>query len=167
MTRLDALLFGTGLALLPACGGSDDDGAGPGSSDSELVCAQNEFELEGEIEAQPVSHQGTLGGHAWIQGSDPRTLDVSFGGGGSVHAEWPGVVARDSSTAVVGSITLPPNGPRAGERLEAGAGVMKALEDGASFELTELSTQVQCIAPPCPADSVAGTLRGCINWARR
>jgi hypothetical protein len=168
MTRLAALLLG--LSLLPACGSGsddDDDDVGPGSSGSELVCATREFKLEGELGGQSVSHQGTLNGHAWIQGSDPSTLDVTFEDGGSVHTEWPDVIARGSTTAVTGSLTLPPSGPHAGETLQAAAGMMKALEDGATFELTELSTQVQCFAPPCPADSIDGTLAGCINWARQ
>jgi hypothetical protein len=167
MNRLDPLLLGLCLSLLPACGsGSDDDDAGPGSGGSRLVCAEREFKLEGELGGKSVSHQGTLDGHAWIQGSKPSTLDVSFEGGGSVHTEWPDVIARGSSTAVTGSITLPPSGAHAGETLQAEAGTMTALENGATFELTALSVEVQCIAPPCPADAIEGTLAGCIDWAR-
>jgi hypothetical protein len=129
-----------------------------------LTCAEDEFKLEGELGGQAISHQGALGGHAWVQGSKPSTLDVSFDGGGSVHTEWPDVIARGSTTAVTGSITLPPSGPHAGETFQAAAGAMTALEDGASFELSELASQVQCINPPCPADGIDGTLRGCVQF---
>jgi hypothetical protein len=163
MTRLHALLVC--LTFVPACGGSDDDdNEGPGSGGARLTCAEDEFKLAGTIDGAAVSHQGNLAGHAWIQGSKPSTLDVSFEGGGSVHTEWPDVIARGSTTSVVGSITLPPSGPRAGETFEADAGSMTALEDGASFELTELTIQVQCINPPCPADPVEGTLEGCVRF---
>ncbi len=159
MTRLHALLLC--LTFVPACGGSDDE---PGSNGAALTCAEDEFKLAGTLDGEAVSHQGALGGHAWIQGSKPSTLDASFEGGGSVHTEWPDVIARGATTAVAGSITLPPDGPRASETLAAGSGTMTALEDGASFELTSFTIQVQCINPPCPAEPVEGTLEGCVHF---
>src|SRR5687768_17066086 len=109
MTRLHALLMC--LTFVPACGGSDGDDDSPGSGGAALSCAEDEFKLAGTLDGEAVSHQGALAGHAWIQGSKPSTLTASFEGGGSVRTEWPDVIARGRTTAVVGSITLPPSGP--------------------------------------------------------
>jgi hypothetical protein len=155
---------GLALAVLLSGCGSDDGGAGQVAGGS-TVCAADAFAISGTLEGEPVSASGELRGHAFVQGGTPSTFDTEFEGGGRMHMSWSGIVRNGGTTAVTGSITLPPGGARGGFTLNAASGSMTKLEDEVRFDLAGLTESVQCIAPPCPEDLVAGSLAGCAHWA--
>jgi hypothetical protein len=163
-----ALLFALLLFALLVGGcsgdeGDDDDSNGGGITPS---CAAGEFALEGTLDGQAVSQRGSVGQVQWLQGSEPNLLEAAFDGGGSLHAEWPEVVARGDTTTITGSIVLPPGGPRSGETLNYGSGSMQALEDAVTFELSALTAEVTCDTAPCNDEIVDGNLRGCAAWGQ-
>lgn len=152
------------VTLLAGCG---SDGAGSnGGPLNGPSCAENEFVLTGALDGQPVDYRGTLVSHAWIQGTDPSTLDVGFGGGGSLHTEWMSVVAEGDTTTVAGSVTFPASGPQSGQTIDAATGSMSKNDNLVQFELTELSIAVACITSPCPPQPVEGTVSGCVRWQK-
>lgn len=153
-----ALLF----VLCTACG-SGGDGADPilvgvGS------CKPDTFFIEGDLGGAAVSRRGALTSHAWVQFGSSNTLDVGFEGGGNLQTTWANPVAEGGTTAVTGSIALPSGGPRGGVALNAGSGAMSKLEDEVRFRLEAFTEIVECFAPPCPANPVAGALSGCVRW---
>jgi hypothetical protein len=148
--------------LCCACG-SDDDSGGPAVGGSSQ-CAEGEYALAGSVGGEAVSARGTLNNHAWIQTGSRNTLDTDFEGGGRLHTEWSQLIKDGESTAVTGSITLPPGTARAGVLMNAGSGAQRKLDDEVRFELTQLSESVQCIAPPCPPAAVEGSINGCVHW---
>ncbi len=148
-------------------GGDDDDDDGNSGGTGSLnapSCSEDEFALTGTIGAEAVSTRGTLDGHAWIQSSMTSSFDGLLADGGHVHLEWLEVVADGERTAVTGWLTPPAGAPRAGERIEAGAGTMSKLDEEVRFQLDQLSVAVTCVTAPCPAESVDGSLGGCTRW---
>ncbi len=150
------------VTLLVGCG-SDGSGSNGGPLNGPS-CAEDEFALSGTVDGQPVAYRGSLTSHAWIQGTDPSTLDVGFAGGGSVHTEWMNVVAEGDTTTVSGSVTFPPSGPQSGQTVDGAAGFMSKNDNLVQFELTELSIAVACLTSPCPPQPVEGTVSGCVRW---
>jgi hypothetical protein len=146
--------------LLNGCG--SDDSAGP-TVGGNAQCAEDEYALSGTIGGDAISARGALGNHAWVQVGSRNTFDTDFEGGGRLHTEWSQLVADGEATVITGSITLPP-GARGGMMLNAGSGAQKKLDDEVRFELTSLSESVTCIAPPCPAMPVEGSVSGCVHW---
>lgn len=161
--KLDDWLVVIAFACAGCYGGGDDDGNGGGNGAS-VTCAEDEFALEGTLDGVEVSARGALGGHAWIQSNDYKTLDTPFEGGGSFHAEWPEIVADGETTSILGSVVMPPGAQRAGETLNYASGSMTKLDNGVTFTLAELASQVTCVTDPCPAEAVDGSLRGCVMW---
>jgi hypothetical protein len=152
-----------GCLVLSAC--SSDGGDGSAAPGGNTTCAADEFVITGMLDGEAVSHQGMLGGHAWVQASAGRTLDTPFEGGGSFHAEWAKVVADGETFAATGTINLPASGPHGGETLSYGSGSLTKLDDEVRFEISGLTASVACIAAPCPNSAVAGSLQGCVHWA--
>jgi hypothetical protein len=145
-----ALLF---LAIsLTACSG--DDSSDPSSSSA--PCVVGKLTLIGELEGQAVSVEVDWTGRSWNQLSEPKTLDVSYGGG-MVHMEWNELVAVGSTTDATGNIVMPPGAPRAGETVCGGAGSsITDRDDQFAFGLRDLS-----LGPTCPGSPLAGSLDGC------
>ena len=143
--------------------GSDDQSGGP-SVGGNAQCAEDEYALGGSLGGEAVSQRGTLKNHAWVQTGSRNTLDTDFDDGGRLHTEWAQLVADGASTAVTGSITMPPGGARAGAMLNAASGAMRKQGDEVRFELTALSVIVECFAPPCPPMNIEGQINGCIHW---
>jgi hypothetical protein len=152
------------VGALLGCGGSDDDDDGAVNGSSNLVCAPDEFIVQGTLEGASISHRGNLQGHAWIQSTDYKSLDTPFEGGGSFHAEWPEVVADGDSTSITGTVTLPPSGEHGGETVSFAAGLMTKRDNGVSFDVSELAIEVTCASAPCPAEAASGALSGCVEW---
>jgi hypothetical protein len=152
------LIFG--LLLTGACaGGSDGDGAGGSGA---MTCAPDEFALEGSLDGEAVSHRGQLSGYAWGQ-IKTGTLDTSFEGGGSFHAEWQKLVNDGQTFAATGNVTLPAAGPHGGDTLDYASGTFTKLDGGVRFKVSGFELDVQCITEPCPSGAVAGTLEGCVE----
>lgn len=150
------------FSLLLACGcagGSDGDDDG-GSGDK--TCAPDEFALEGSLDGEAVSHRGALSSYAWAQ-INTGTLDTSFEGGGSFHAEWQKLVADGQTFSATGRLTLPAAGPHGAETLDYASGTFTKLDGGVRFKVTALELNVQCVTAPCPSDAVEGTLEGCVE----
>jgi hypothetical protein len=127
-----------------------------------MTCAPGEFALEGSLDGEAVSHRGALGNYAWGQ-LKTGTLETSFEGGGSFHAEWQMLVADGQTFAATGRVTLPAAGPRGGETLDYASGTFTKLDGGVRFNVSELGLNVQCIIAPCPSGPVAGSLQGCME----
>lgn len=162
---MKALISSLALAsLLVGCSSSNEVEGEPNGG-AIRSCEPDTFRISGTLDGAAVSHEGMLGGHGWIQSSAGSTLDTPFEGGGSFHAEWMKVVADGETFSAAGNINLPAAGPRGGETLEYASGSLTKRDDGVTFELSGLSASVQCIAAPCPASTVQGTLRGCVEWA--
>jgi hypothetical protein len=152
------LLFG--LLLACACGGGSDDEGGGGSGD--MTCAPDELAIEGSLDGEAVSYRGALSSYAWSQ-VKTGTLNASFEGGGSFHAEWQKLVADGQTFAASGSISMPVAGPRGGETLDYASGTFTKLDGGVRFKLGAFELKVQCITEPCPSGAVEGTLQGCVE----
>lgn len=129
-----------------------------------MTCAPDEFAIEGSLDGEAVSHEGTLSGYAWSQ-LGTGTLDASFDGGGKVHAEWPKLVADGQTFMATGNITLPATGAHAGETLDFASGTFTKLDGGVRFKVTAFELNVQCVTEPCPSGAVEGTLQGCVEPA--
>ena len=150
-------------ALLVACA-SDDDGSGP-SVGGNARCAEDEYALEGTLAGEVISQRGVLRNHTWVQSGSRNTLDTDFENRGRVHTQWDQLIRDGASTAVTGSITMPPGATRAGAVVNAASGAMSKQGDEVRFELTSLSESVECFAPPCPPVAIEGAISGCIHWA--
>ncbi len=148
--------------LLLGCG--SDDGAGGPTVGGSAQCAEGEYALAGTLGGEALSQRGTVRNHAWIQTGSRNTLDTDFDGGGRLHTQWAEVVADGATTAITGSITMPPGGSRAGIPFNAASGAQQKRDDEVRFELTGLSEVVTCVAPPCPPIDTEGTVTGCIHW---
>lgn len=158
-----------GCLLTCACGGSDGDGDGDSERDAgsgNMTCAPDGFAIEGSLDGEAVSHEGTLSRYAWSQ-LGAGTLDASFEGGGSVHAEWPNLVADGQTFTATGNIALPATGAHAGETLVYGSGTFTKLDGGVRFKVSAFELNVQCVTEPCPSGAVEGTLQGCVEPAAR
>lgn len=162
-----ALPWGHGTILLPhrvllCCGcGDGSDGNGVGDSGN-MICAPDEFAVEGSLDGEAVSHRSALTGYVWSQ-VGTGTLDTSFEEGGKFHAEWQQPVNNGQTFAATGSITLPATGPHGGETLAYGSGTFTKLDSGLRFKVTGFAQTVQCITEPCPSADVEGTLQGCVE----
>jgi hypothetical protein len=150
-------------ALTGCFGGGDDDDDGSGNVQAPS-CVADEFAIQGTLQGEAIDHRGTLGGHAWIQGSDPSTLDTPFDGGGSLHAEWSNIVADGGTTAIMGTIVLPPSGSFGGQTIDFASGSLTKRDDGVQYQASQLSLAVTCVTAPCPGESVEGALAGCVEW---
>jgi hypothetical protein len=131
-----------------------------------MTCAPGELAIEGTLAGEAVSHRGALNGYAWIQ-LGMGTLDTSFEGGGSFHAQWSKLVGDGETFVATGNITLPSPGPRAGETLDYASGTFTKLDGGVRFKVGEFKHSVQCVTAPCPSEAVDGSLQGCVEPASR
>jgi hypothetical protein len=125
-----------------------------------MSCAPDEFALEGSLGGEAVSLRGAMSRYSWRQ-LDTRTLDTSFEGGGSFHAEWEKLVGNGQTFAATGNLTLPATSPHAGETLDFSLGSFTKLAGGVRFKVTGFELNVQCITAPCPKSAIEGTLEGC------
>jgi hypothetical protein len=87
------------------------------------------------------------------------TLTVDFGTNGVLNLAWTTVVPDEQSTSVTGTITMPTEGPHAGQEYCIKAGTMtphsQSTGNGVSFSFTSLAKGA------CPGTTVAGALDGC------
>jgi hypothetical protein len=101
-------------------------------------------------------------GYAFVNalgGASPGTLDASFGSGGALHLQWTTLVADDQTVPATGTLTMPTEGPHAGQVYCVTAATVEprtaAEGGGTSFTLSSLAKGA------CPGTSVSGSLEGC------
>jgi len=149
------------FVLIAGCGGGDEKDPIAGGN---AVCDVDSFTLQGTLGSDKISYHGELGSYAWVQFGSSNSLDADLLAGGHLRATWDHMISEGSSADITGAITLPSGGARSGAPFNVGSGLLSKLGDEVRFDLGSLSESVQCFAPPCPQNSVAGGLQGCIHW---
>jgi hypothetical protein len=149
------------VAVGVACG-SSTSGGGTNGTPGAPICAKSSVELSGMLEG--ASANGSYSGpssYAFINalGGQPGTIDVSFGSGGTLHLQWANLLADDQSGPATGTLTMPSEGPHAGQIycVTAATVVPRSMTEGGgtSFTLSSLAKGA------CPGAGVSGTLDGC------
>jgi hypothetical protein len=165
-TRCVVALMSMG-SLLGACGSSSsgpaagDDGGGTGPGDF-IPCMGTGIWVKGTLEGTPIDLMQSSNGAGFSQlngGSfcslcvapDPALVDV--------HLQWMGLIADGETGAATGSIVMPTNAPRAGEKLCAGAGTKIHMVSGGILEFVILGIKA---GAACDQE-VSGDIHGCFQ----
>jgi hypothetical protein len=159
-----------GLALATVCiavgcgssAGSTNNDAGAGASGGP-ICASHTVELVGMLDGAPAN--GAYSGPASysfanaLSGTIPGSFDVQFGTAGALHLQWTTLAADDQTVPASGMLTMPSEGPHAGQTYCLGAGSItprsQAQGSGMSFAFSTVASGA------CPGTPVAGSLQGC------
>jgi hypothetical protein len=130
------------------------------------TCAKGTVQLSGTLDGAPANGAYTgPSSYAFINalGTAPGTLDASFGTGGTLHLQWTTLVADDQTVPATGTLTMPSEGPHAGQMYCVTAGTVTprsmAEGGGTSFTLSSLAQTMD--AGACPGTGVSGSLQGC------
>jgi hypothetical protein len=154
------------LALAcPSCSSSSGGSGGNGAS-AGPICSANTVELTGTIDGAQA--KGTYTGpmaYDFVNALDgqPGTATFELGTGGSLNLSWMGLLADDQSASATGALTMPMEGPQAGQTYCVGGSITPRSQDegdGISFTLSSLAQGV------CPGTNVSGSLAGCASPAR-
>jgi hypothetical protein len=188
MPRRAFPLFCATTALLIACGSSSRGGSTPstdaGASDASdsgdldspaaPVCTSDagapsatEFAGQGDCPKATCTLTGTFDGspiqQTYARGSqfsfvNGGTFDVDFGTGGKIHLDFSGAIASGEVANATARITMPSEGPRAGQTLCASSGT-RIQQVGTPDEVRFI---LRCAEQPCLFGTVIpGELYGC------
>jgi hypothetical protein len=144
------------VPVLLACGCSSGGGGG---NSAPPTCQSNTVQIEGSLDgAEAKGNYGAPFSYAFEQ-TGTGTLTVDFTGNGELDFAWSKIVPDEQSTPITGTITLPAQGPHAGQAYCVTAGSMTrhslSSGTGVSFSITSLAQGA------CPGTPVSGSLEGC------
>jgi hypothetical protein len=163
MRSLLASIGPTSLALVCLSCSSSSGGSGGNASGPGPICGANAVELVGTIDGTPA--KGTYPGpmaYDFVNALNGQagTATFEFGTGGSLNLSWMGLLPNDQSATATGTLTMPMEGPQAGQTYCVGGSITPRSQnegDGISFTLSSLAQGV------CPGTKVTGSLTGCAS----
>jgi hypothetical protein len=123
-------------------------------------CDATGFALDGFISGETVKSCYARSSYGVNQVGSPAVLETVFGTNGLLHLQWSGNLTDNVVVAVTGALTMPEEGPQAGQQYCVNAGTLQMVTlQGASryytFDLVTLSQ-----GPTCPGAAVAGHIAG-------
>lgn len=120
------IAFLTATLCVAGCGGDDSEEDDPGTPGGNAPCQDGSISFVGRLGGGETNTLYDFSSFSFDQLADPKALDVAFGDGagndGSIHLEWPELVANGDQTPVTGDLALPASGTSGPTTWTAGAG---------------------------------------------